>query len=114
MKIIVPQIVRPIALTDYAPELRDETGAAITVWVWVNPPIAWISRLNAALTDAQAERLDAMYAEAWSQHPDPATHWSAEDVRELMASETDPALFIWLARRTRDAIDAHRAGEKKT
>lgn len=114
MKIIVPPLVRPIYLTDYAPELKDESGAPVVVWVWVNPPVAWIARLNAGLTDRQSGvNLDEMYAEAWSQHADPATHWSAEDVRALIAHETDPALFVWLARRTREEIEAHRAGEKK-
>lgn len=137
MRIPVPPIVRPIPLTDYAPELVTEAGAPVTVWAWVNPPARRIEDFNdlreqiadlkdglpKAAPDAipamsadmrtASDAVTAWYAEIWSQHADPATHWTPAEVAALAASDTDPALGRWLFQRTWDAIADHRAGEKK-
>lgn len=132
MRIIVPPITRPIPLTDYAPELVRDDGAPVTVWAWVNPPARLIremlalqersrvvrEQLAAGVQDGAeiadiADAVAAWYAAIWSQHTDPATHWTAAEVRELTASETDPGLDAWLKSRTWDAIAEHRTAQKK-
>lgn len=133
MHIIVPPITRPIRLTDYAPELVREDGEPVTVWAWVNPPARMIDemqalrersktvrdQLAAGAADLQgeigaiSEAVSAWYAAIWSQHADPATHWTAADVLALDASETDPGLGGWLKTRTWEAIAAHRSAQKK-
>lgn len=138
MRIIIPPITRPIPLTDYAPELKSEDGAPVVVHVWVNPPVRMIDEYRQLLATAQAlrqeiekpqtedglkalggqlvaigERFSEWYAEIWSKHADAGTHWTAQDVRDLATSETDPDLHNWLRGRTWDLITAHRTGEKK-
>lgn len=139
MKIIVPPITRPILLTDYAPELRREDGAPVAMYVWVNPPAQLIDDYNvilarlkdvrkrldgasqpdemgalgAELVEAGGE-LDRWYATIWSQHADPATHWTPEDVQALVLNDTDPGLETFLKGRTWEAIRGHRSREKKT
>ena len=134
MKIIVPPITRPVRLTDYAPEMVRDDGEPITVWVWVNPPARMIDEMQALRARSVVVRdqlqtipasdlapeikaisadVSRWYAAIWSQHADPATHWTAEDVLALDGSETDPALGGWLKGRTWDAINAHRSAQKK-
>lgn len=138
MKIIVPPIVRPVRLTDYAPELVREDGAPVTVHVWVNPPVKLIDeyrqlslqakalreQLQAAQPDddlreigaqliAIGERFAQWYAEIWSKHADAGTHWTPQDVRDLAINDTDPGLDDWLRGQTWELIAAHRTGEKK-
>lgn len=134
MQILVPPIVRPLALSEYAPELA---GAPL-VWVWVNPTRAFRQEYdalttrretaNAALSAAKpsddltalAEELSAVglglarwYAQLWSQHPDAATHWTPEDVTQLANNEDNPALYGWLCRQAWRLIREYRAGQEK-
>lgn len=143
MRIEIPPITRPIYLADYAPQLVDASGKSLVVQVWVNPPRqmlldhdGFIEQLNqlrakiapgdagalptgealqAATTEVQrlTAALMAWCAKIWSQHADPATHWSEADVRALMDSDTDPALYPWLKRRTLAAMFAHRNDVEK-
>lgn len=144
MRIQIPPILRPVYLTDYAPQCVDPaTGQSIVVWVWVNPPrqmlvdhdalidqlgqlrtrihpgdagaVATGEALQAGIVEVQrlTTALAEWCAQLWSMHADIATHWSAEDVRALMDSDTDPALYPWLKRRTLAAIMAHRADIEK-
>lgn len=143
MRFTIPPILRPIHLADYAPQLVDAAGKSIVVWVWVNPPRqmlidhdALIDQLNQlrgkinhtdALTlpagdalvaaTAEVQRIATALAEwcakLWSMSTDMATHWTPAEVQALMESDTDPALYGWLKRRTLAAIMAHRADVEK-
>lgn len=136
MKLNLPKIIRPIPLTDYAPELVHDDGSAAVVQAWVNPPTARMTRhgeLSAQATAALArlraadvdkagaveelqrigEEFAALFAELWSQHADPATHWTPEEVTALANSEANPALYRWLTARTIANIREYRSGLQK-
>ena len=131
MKINIPRVVRPVRLSDYAPEFGEQT-----IEMWVNPPrekrLAFAAitaeykviqdQLNAAEegddTTAQVERivelageLHAWYAEMWSQGED---EWTAEDVGELakVALDTDPGLWDFVQESSLDAMQAYRRQKK--
>jgi hypothetical protein len=134
MRIDIPKVVRPLALSGYAAEY----GAAM-LSVWVNPPkqlsdsmLKAFARTEALVAelrktpkdkhnDAKRDELDAIgeqvtsfLSEIWSQgHPE--THMSVEDVRELVQTsrESDPALWPWITRQTWTMILEYRAGVKK-
>jgi len=143
MNFKIPKIIRPITLTDYAPEMvhddGPDAGKPSAVYVWVNPPAllltrhgelrAQASRANKQLTTAASDKaalsavaqelssvgggLAPLYAELWSQHADAQTHWTTQDVLDLANNEANPALFGWLTSRTIMAISDHRAGLRK-
>lgn len=116
MRIEIPRLARALDLRDYAPEL-----AGVTVWVWVNPTLELVRDYNAAceLTGDPATRAEGWrvvletYARLWSAQADPATQWSAEDVRALKLNETDPRLYEWLTEKTWALVRAYREGEEK-
>ena len=128
-KINIPVLVRPINLADYAPEL-----AGGTVHVWINPTRDVVAERNAifseigellkveasarddawrARDDELGRRSTAWYARVWSQHKNPATHWTPEEVDQLSEHETDPGLYRWLIARTMALIEDHRRGAAK-
>jgi len=136
MKYNIPKIVRPVALTEFAPELIHDDGSPAVVQVWVNPPTARMTHyydlsregtaaivlLKAAEGDKAAAvaeinrvggELSALFAELWSQHADPATHWTAEEVSALANSDANPALYGWLTGRTIAAIGEYRSRLRK-
>ncbi len=139
MKLNLPKITQAIPLADYAPELVHDDGSPAVVYAWVNPPAALLTRhaeLRQRITEADhhlrggalkgellaavvremtglGEALAALFAELWSQHADPATHWTAADVMELAANDANPALFGWLTNGTIAAINKHRSGLRK-
>lgn len=139
MKLNIPKLTAAVPLTDYAPELVHDDGKAALVWVWINPPAsvmnahaAWrargqavIKRLKAIISDAVevaavtqemgevGAGLHALFAELWSARPDPATHWTVEEVATLAANQENPALYSWLTGRTIAAINDYRAGIRK-
>lgn len=119
-------LVRPLRLAEYAPEFGDAA-----FWVWLDVPPALIAEYEAALDRAArarqavvaideggdaaklaeelvaaADGLFAWFAVIWSQGPDPATHWTRDEVRQFVtrAMETDPVLWDWVAHRTTDWI----------
>mgnify|MGYP001374648796 CR=1 FL=1 len=131
--IIIPPIVRPIALSDYAPELGDGQ-----VWVRVNPTRDVLAAYNdllrrkeriesAGKTAAIGSETDSLigqatalgndfadwYSAIWSQGSDPQWHITPDGVRALATHETDPGFYQWLTRRTWEAINEHRSGIKK-
>jgi len=59
--------------------------------------------------------LYAWYAAVWSQHDDEETHWTADDVAELVRAcqDADPALWSWLQDETLRLMREHRDGIKK-
>ena len=141
MKLNLPKLIRPIPLADYAPEMefQEDGKTPAVVQVWVNPPQALLAqhgelrqRADAANKrlgrDAPAgddlkalalelsevgQALAALYAELWSQHADPETHWTADGVLALSANDTNPDLFGWLTSRTVRLINEHRSGLRK-
>ncbi len=141
MKLQIPRITRTLYLTDYAPEFVNGNGEPITFQVWVNPPRAKIREYDGLITrhgearekiataEGQEERgqaarvlvdvsneILAWYVELWSQHPDPDSHWTLEEMQEMNqnAIETDPGLYVWLGNQSWKMINEHRAAEKKS
>lgn len=134
MNILVPPIVRPISLSEYAPEM----GAGPQVWVWVNPTRAFrqeydaLTKRRKAVQDALkqigagddpaalieeysavGQGLAQWYAQLWSQHSDPASHWTREDVLTIANNEDNPALYGWLCRASWRLIAEYRTGQEK-
>ena len=127
MKINIPKVTQPIALSDYAPEFGEQV-----IEMWVNPPrekrLAFagimdryrdtLARIEQAedsddLADLtqqivdQAGELHAWYAEMWSQGED---EWTAEQVKELTeaALDTDPGLWDFVQARSLDLMQEYR------
>lgn len=141
MKLTFPKITQPIDLVDYAPEMVQDDGTPALVYVWVNPPAA-LMNAHAALRaraqvamkkvkDAEASQDEAatlavvreladvgtalfdVFAQLWSARSDEATHWTAEEVKELANNVENPALYSWITSRTIAAINEYRGGIRK-
>lgn len=131
MKYLIPKIVRPLDLAEYAPELKGHT-----VVVWVNPDRAFVTQRD-ELIEQYNLKLDALkdnpegieefkaytfetflpgifgwFAKLWSQGAEDDTHWTVEEIREL--EDADPALAEFMKRRSMQMIQEHRAKEKKS
>jgi hypothetical protein len=114
MEIMVKKIIRPLDLAAFA-----EEHAGVQVKVWANPTRAFRQERNALLTefgekvaerkspepgpkekDYKAwsadweKRFTAWFVQLWSQDPDPATHWTVEQVNAL--EDQDPRLVQWM------------------
>jgi len=65
--------------------------------------------------DGLMATLYSWYAELWSQHPDAESHWTAEEVGELVRAcqDADPALWSWIQDQSLQAVQEHRDGIKK-
>ena len=65
--------------------------------------------------DRLVEPLYAWYADIWSQHDDKETHWTPDDVTQLVQAcmDADPALWSWLQDETLRLMREHRDGVKK-
>lgn len=123
---IIPtvKITRPIALSEYAPELGDAV-----VYAWVNPPrdkLAAFLKLFAELKTEKPVKKKAstnqarigkafidFFSELWSQHPDPDTHWPVEHVEKLISNESYPGLYTFLNARTLTLINEFQSEGKK-
>jgi len=115
MKINFPKIVRPIDLSEYAPEIKG------SVFVWVNPSRQTLAELsekfNALVESEGKEGLEPfleMMAELLSQG-EKDTHFSATELNELIegTKETDPAFWPWLQGKVLELINEYRLGLKK-
>ena len=62
-----------------------------------------------------SDRVYAWFAEIWSQGPDPSTHSTGQDVRDLAVrcEREDPALWLFLCTQTWHLINDHRDQAKK-
>ncbi len=106
MDLKIPNIVKPIALKDYA----EEFGEAV-IWTWVNPTralrIAWSG-------DMSEEQICAWLSEMWSQGPED-THFTSEDVKKFgdAAMGQDPQLWTWVLGETIGLMYAHLGAKKK-
>ena len=116
MKITFPKIVREFQLSEYAPEVKG------SIQVWVNPPVKVLDELAEAFKDyakdngqEKAERFLSVVSVLLSQHSDPATHWTLEELQQLSegAKETDPAFWWWFHNRILHEIQSHRMQLKK-
>ena len=141
MKFEIKPLVRPINLSEYAEEYGDQ---AIWVWVNIPRALrvahAEIVRDFEVVTnerkalaedpddvteeavDEHAEKLDELstrlygwFAEVWSKHEDPETHWTAEDVDELVdvCLDSDPRMWSWIQDEHWRLVTEHREGVKK-
>lgn len=138
MEFKFPKVIQSIALKEYAPEMGDAV-----VEVWVNPPRSTWGRIFELSTDVselakdvrilsekdpkgESEELQAKigemkaatqeifswYAEVWGQGSEDHRP-TREQVEQLATSETDPAFYTWLTRRTLELIRNWRSGVKK-
>ena len=121
MKIDIPRVTVALDLGAYAPTLAGQT-----VQIWVNPTRAFLRQRSEAFallnaneeTTAEArmaqfnDALLTWFAALWSQHPDTATHWTADELRTL--DEQDPALLVWLINESNARLKGHREAEKKS
>ncbi len=142
MKKEIPNAVRPIRLVDFLPEFGDEV---IWVWVnptrdvlerrfaqvhqgaQLRKELNELKTLTDDLSRARVleisqeltrvgEALMAWLAEIWSQHKDPETHFSPEDVKTLVDEclEREPELYGWLISETFRLISEHRKKKSMT
>jgi len=106
MDLKIPNIIKSIALKDYA----DEFGEVV-IWVWVNPPkalrFAWAEDMN-------EEQVCAWLSELWSQGPED-TRFTPEDVLKFgnTCMERDPRLWVWLVNKTIELMNEHYIAKKK-
>lgn len=133
MQFIIPKIVQPLALKDYA----EEFGEA-RLYVWVNPPASLLNELNKSLMSIRDIRfpdkefgpekveefnqaIDHMlddqlkcYSELLSQG-ESGTQMTVDDLKKiaLETGETDPAFWMWVKQNVAELIRGHRAGSKK-
>ncbi|RJX20821.1 MAG: hypothetical protein C4570_03430 [Ammonifex sp.] len=140
MKISIPKIVRPLRLAEYAPEygeavvwvhanpsrgkLREllearRALAALTPALSQGPsPLAPLpegegeGEIEAHLreVDGLMKRIVAWLAENWSQGEAAETHWSVEEVEQVLehAADSDPGLWPFLVGGTLDVILDYR------
>ena len=131
MKVNIPKVVRPLPLSDYAPEFGEQV-----IEMWVNPPRAkrlefaditrrykeTLDQITATEDDdelqelvsameALAGELHEWYAEMWSQGKD---KWTAEEVKEFAAAalDTDPGLWDFVQEGSLDTMAAYRRQKK--
>ena len=110
MKLEIPKVVKPIELSELAPEFGEAR-----IWVWVNLTVKLLEEYNAMLRkELSDEQIKAWFAEVWSQGEE-GTRWTVEEVAELIKNslENDPVLWGWLTKRTGELIREHQAKKKR-
>jgi hypothetical protein len=130
-------VTRPIDLAQYMPEYA---GAVVQMWVnapratmaeWIEIRSAYVALIGDAptkdLDDPEVQavrgarfielsgRINAWWATMWSQADDPATHWTADEVDQLVThlADTDPQAWAWLINECLATAQAYRTGERK-
>lgn len=75
---------------------------------------ASIAEIDAQLEDL-SRRLYGWFAEVWSQDEDEGTHWTTDEVVELVEAcmDADPALWSWVQDEHWRLVGEHRDGVKK-
>jgi hypothetical protein len=114
MKLEFPKIVHEVALSEFTPELTQ------TIFVWVNPPSKMLKDLDVALSDyikskgVEEDALLASLSELLSQSI-PATHWSVDELKEMIVETTDanPQFWGWFNNRIYREIADYRTSIKK-
>lgn len=111
MDLKIPNIVKPIALKDYAEEFGDAV-----IWTWVNPTRALRVALAESILPGKAteEQIGTWFSDMWSQGPED-TRFTPEGVKELAHEciERDPQLWIWLIDKTLGLMAEHFGAKKK-
>lgn len=111
MDLRIPNIVKPLPLSDYASQF----GEAV-IWIWVNPPRELRLELfqKIALGEASDEQIGALFSKLWSEGPED-THMASEDVLKMAneCMDKDPQLWWWLVNRTRELLLEHLGAKKK-
>lgn len=130
MQLNLKKVVRPLDLGEHAKEYAGQV-----LQVWVNPTLEKLRRredldvehqrrISEALTletaaaladwirDVFEPAMQAWFADLWSQHPDPATHWTVAELQQLRSE--DPALLYFMNVRSTQMINEHRRVEKKS
>jgi hypothetical protein len=118
VKLSVAKILLPLDLGGYADAMSGQI-----VYVWVNPTRDVLRKRDALISDYNADAkdqeafsafmrgIDDWFATLWSQHPDASTHWTAQELAELL--EADPVLYTWMKDSTIEMLQSHRRREKK-
>jgi hypothetical protein len=131
------KITRPVDLSNYAAEY---SGASFQVWVnpsrvvladWYEMRAAYVELISEAQTQPSNEamvlelrgarfvalnaRINAWLATLWSQDEDADTHWTSEEVDQLVTTmtDTDPQAWAWLLNECLTVIQNYRSGERK-
>jgi hypothetical protein len=110
MKLEIPKVVKPIELSELAPEFGEAK-----IYVWVNLTVKmleeYIAMVQKKLSD---EQIEAWFSQVWSQGEE-GTRWTVEEVDELIKNslENDPVLWVWLTKRTGELIREHQAKKKR-
>lgn len=75
---------------------------------------ASLAEIDAQLEDL-SRRLYGWFAEVWSQDEDEGTHWTTDEVVELVEAcmDADPALWSWVQDEHWRLVGEHRDGVKK-
>ena len=111
MDLRIPNILKPIQLSDYAPEFGDAV-----IYVWVNPTRERRMELLDTILKGEAndEMIGAWFAEIWSQGAGD-TRFTPDEVLKLANNcmEQDPRLWIWLVNETVRLITEHYSAKKK-
>lgn len=137
MKFQFRKITRPVDLAQYAPEYE---GVVFPMWVnapravtdgWHEIRAAYVALIGeaqpAGVDDAEFQeqrgarfielnlRINAWWAMMWSQADDPATHWTPDEVDQLVShlTDTDPQAWAWLINECLATAHAYRTGERK-
>ena len=141
MKFEIKPLVRPICLSEYAEEYGEQV---IWVWVnqpravrvahaEIVSDFEGVVEERRVLTESgdevddqavaeHGEKLDELsrrlygwFADVWSRHPDEETHWTADDVDEMVDAclDADPRLWSWIQSEHWRLITEHREGVKK-
>jgi hypothetical protein len=112
MDLKIPNIVKPIALKDYAEEFGE-----VVLWVWVNPTreLRTILVKDVIQGNATDEQIGALFSELWSQGPQD-THFSPDEVMKFANTcmEQDPQLWQWVIVSTINLLFDHLGTKKKS
>jgi len=111
MDLKIPNIVKSIPLSEYAPELGDTV-----IWVWVNPPRDMRLELftEIVLQKDSDEQIGALFSKLWSEGPED-TRFTPDEVLRLANEciDKDPQLWWWMVNQTRELLLDHLRAKKK-
>lgn len=145
MKIAIPKVLRPVHLADYDEAYGDETvwmwvNPPRATKLKFYEMAEEFARIRSQVTElvendggegdsqkaealpplfARLEELGgelyAWWAEMWSQHQDEESHWTQEEVTELVtaALDADPGFWDFLQESSLDAMQEYREQKKR-
>ena len=109
MKLTIPNIVREIRLSEFAPEFGEAK-----IYVWANPTRELRLSLIGLKLESTEEEMARIFSELWSAGPE-GTQITPDEVLELSQSclETTPALWEWIVVKTGEILREHWVSKKK-